>query len=139
MPSGDDNLPDDPSSGARGGSPRAIYIDSLHYHPNDLTEIRRIAESNPDLAMSIVDGNREANQLATGSYRLGLIVAGGLACLLVSGFVFVAVKVGFLAALGYIAVILASGHFLRVALTGEWSDTSWVGRILDVLGARKKE
>lgn len=101
-----------------------------------MSEIRRMAEIDPSLAHNIIDANREAVRLMDGSFRLGLFVAGGLGAVGVIGTVAVVISLGWLQALGFTIAILAVGHLLRVVLTGEWSDTSWIGKLI---GPKEKD
>ncbi|WP_282029226.1 hypothetical protein [Paracoccus marcusii] len=133
-----DNLPaSQQSSGARDEQSRALYyVENLHYHANDLTELRRIAETNPELASEIVQSNLATNRLVDGSYRLGLILASVLAFILAAGVVTIALVLGVWQTIVFIAAMLGIGHLLRVVLTGEWSDTSWFARFI---GAKKDD
>lgn len=102
----------------------------MHYHPNDLTELRRLSETNPALAREVVEANREATRLMDKSFRLGMVVTAGLAATILAGTVYIVVNVGVWQTIVFIAAMLGVGHLLRVILTGEWSDTSWFGRFL---------
>lgn len=126
-----DNLPQDPRRPQARPSPgRAIYIDSLHYHPNDMSELRRINDTNPELAAAIVSANLEATRREDGSFRLGLIVTALLAAVILGGTAYIVVNVGWWQTIAFIFGMLGVSHLLRVILTGEWSDTSWLGRLL---------
>ena len=110
---------------------RALYVEHLEYHANDMTELRRIAETDPELARVIVASNSEANRLADGSFRLGLIVSAFLALAAIIGFVAIVIYVGWWQSIAFLVLLLAVGHLLRVVLTGEWSDTSWLAGFLN--------
>lgn len=65
-----------------------------------------------------------------GSFRLGLIVTAVLAAVILGGTAYIVVNVGWWQTIAFIFGMLGVSHLLRVILTGEWSDTSWLGRLL---------
>ncbi len=71
-----------------------------------------------------------------GSFRLGLVTTTALAAVAIIGFVFIVIYVGWWQSLVFLGVLLGVAHLLRVILTGEWSDTSWLA---GVLGTRKAD
>ncbi|MYG28459.1 MAG: hypothetical protein F4213_20990 [Boseongicola sp. SB0677_bin_26] len=48
----------------------------------------------------------------------------------VCGFVLIVVQLGWWQSIAFIFVMLALSHVLRTLMTGEWSDTSWIGQLL---------
>lgn len=121
----------DGSAGRESYENRYLHIKNLHYHPNDLSELRKIAESNPELADKIVDQRDRSEARTDGSFRLGLVSALVLLVVLILGTVYVVVNAGVIALALMIGVILAAALLIRVVLTGQWSETSWVGKILN--------
>lgn len=63
------------------------------------------------------------------SFRLGLVVTAVLAVAILAGTVYIVVNVGVFQTIAFIAAMLGTAFLLRVILTGEWSDTSWFGRL----------
>lgn len=118
-----------------GGS---FIIGQLHFHGNDLAELRKIAEINPDLAHKIVDQRDNEDAREHGSYRIGLIVAGVLLVSLVSAAAAILIYGGIFETIAAVVVILAGAALIRVVLTGEWSDTSWFGKLLSAVVPAKK-
>lgn len=126
-----DNLPDDPERvRARDRDARALFIENLHYHATDMSELRRIAEADPVLAHKIVDNAADENRMIAGSYRLGLIVTAILAAVVLAGAAYIIVNIGWWQTIVFVLAMLGVSHVLRVVLTGEWSDTSWFARFL---------
>ena len=64
---------------------KALYVNTLNYNANDLTELRKLSDSNPELAHKIVDNQDRRNQREANSYRIALMVAGFVALALVAG------------------------------------------------------
>lgn len=113
-----------------------MNIENFHYSSNDLAELRRLAEVNPDLANKVVESQNEANRLHEVSERFGIGVAGALALAVVAGFVIFVVKLGWWQSIVFVLVLLGLSHVLRTILTGKWSETSWFGAFLKSQGAR---
>lgn len=113
---------------AGGSSINALRIDNLHYMPNSLTELRRLAQEHPDLAKDVVDAQREAKRLDAGSERIGLYAALILALFCVTGAVIIVITLGWWQTMAFVLVMLGVSHLVRTVLTGEWSETSWITR-----------
>lgn len=107
-----------------------LYVGELNYHANDLSELRRLSEVNPELANKIVENQERASIREDRSFRLGLIVATVLALAMVGGGAYVVVGIGWWQTIVFVSVILGASHLLRTVLTGEFADTSWFGRFL---------
>ena len=125
--------PNDNGSDRSRGSPRFLAIKELHYHPNDITELRKLAEISPELASKVIDSNDKADSRVNTSYRFGLVSTAFILLGALAAFSFVLVTAGILATAGAVAMILAVALLTRVVLTGEWSDTSWFGRLVTLL------
>ena len=100
---------------------------------NGLAELRRIAETNPDLATQIVENADRRDKRRYASEWLGIIAS---VTILISSMLFVVVIIwmtDFLTIVFVVALILAVALLIRVILTGEWSDTSWFGKLIDSL------
>ena len=65
------------------------------------------------------------------SFRLALIVTTLLALAMLWVISEAIFDVGVVKSALLIALILAAGVVIRVVLTGKWSETSWVGKVLD--------
>ena len=107
-----------------------IDISNLHYHPNDLSELRKIAEISPELAEKLIAQKDRSEDRETSSFRIGIVSTLLLLALLIIGTVYVVIYAGIIALICLIAVILAVALLIRVILTGEWSETNWVGHII---------
>lgn len=129
---GSQNTPErrNEDNGAGGGNGNHLYVNSLNYHANDLTELRKLSAENPALADKIVDNQERREVRKERSYRLGLVVAGFLAVTLVGAGAYVLTSLGWLQTLGFVTILLGVSHVLRVVLTGEFSDTSWFGHLI---------
>lgn len=124
-------------------SGKVLNVNHLHWYGNDMRELTRLAQVDPKLAHKIVAQAEKQSVREEGSFRFGLVATLILVVSLILGVVYVVVNAGVVALIGVIATILATALLLRVVLTGEWSETSWVGSILKALltstGARVPE
>lgn len=120
-------------SGNSHGHSNHVNIGQFHYHGNDLKELGRIAETNPALAQLIIENADRQDQRWHASERLGLITT-AIMLILVLGFILTLVlNVGLWSSIAALGLLLACGVLIRVILTGEWSETSWVGTIMNGL------
>jgi hypothetical protein len=122
---------DKQDGGSRGGN--HFLIGHLHYHANDISELRKLAEVDPTLAEKVIDQRDKENERIVGSYNLGLITSGVLVCAVLIAVTCLIIFAGVIATFASVGVILACALFIRVLLTGEWSETSWLGKILNVV------
>jgi hypothetical protein len=126
-----------------GGDTRVLNIEELHLHSNDLDALRRLAEADPNLARMVVEQKELADAREHASYRFGIASSALLAIGILVALSYVLLSVGIALALVLLAGILAMALLVRVLLTGEWSETSWVGTLIEgivkVLGGRPKE
>lgn len=111
---------------------RVISINDFHYHANDLAELRKIAEIDPRLAEMIIAQRDREHAREKASYTLGLISAFALLAMVLGAFGCLLIFVGLLETFAVVGGILAAALLVRVILTGEWSDTSWMGRFLNL-------
>lgn len=118
---------------------RSLKVGTLNYTANSLTEIRKIAETNPELAEKIVDSQYKVARWYHVSELVGISVAAAVAIVIILGFVQIVVWLGWWQSLAFIAVMLGLSHVLRTLLTGEWSDTSWFGRLLGRGGSQASD
>jgi hypothetical protein len=110
-----------------------LNVENFHYYGNDLRELGKIADSNPDLANKIVDQNDKFNARHHGSYRFGLVASLLLVVATLGTIAYLMVNVGMMATIGAVGIILGVALMIRVILTGQWSETSWVGKTFQVL------
>lgn len=126
-----DGKEDERSGGREGG--RFLAINHLHYHANDISELRKLAEVSPGLAEKVIDQRDRENARISASYNLGLVVSVVLLAFILIAFTFMVIFAGVLETLLAVAGILAVALLVRVVLTGEWSDTSWLGKIIHAI------
>lgn len=139
------NLPRDPSfqneDGARNGSSGPSYDVTIqgdvHLTPNDISELRKLADTHPDLAKQIVKDRREFVVLDNNTERLGMVLAVFLGFALVAGTSYTLVQLGWWQSIMFVGALLGISHVLRTILKGEFSDTSWFGQIMT--GRPKKD
>lgn len=122
--------PQGSDEGGNAGVHNTLNVDNLHIHGNDIRELTRLAQTDPDLAHKIVDQAADQARLEADSYRLALVVSLILFVAIIIGVAYVVVHSGVLALVCVIATILATAALVRAILTGEWSDTSWIGQLL---------
>jgi hypothetical protein len=125
--------PEERSEDARQGAgqdTRVLHIDNLHLHANEIDSLRRLAKTDPELAKLIVEQKDRFDRREHASFRFGLVVSGSLALATLIATSFIFVYLGLLASISLVVVILALALFIRVLLTGEWSETSWIGGVI---------
>lgn len=139
-------LPENPKNDKEqdaGGETRVLNIDSLHLHSNEIDSLNRLAKTDPDLARIVVDQKDRFDKRGHASFRFGVISASLLLLGVLVASSYVLVKMGIILSLILIAFIIAAAVLIRVLLTGEWSDTSAIGSIINgivrILGGSKKE
>ena len=125
----DDESADDDS---RGGNSNHPHIG--HFDADDLAKLRRLVELRRTAeAWRIVESAERQDERRHASERLGIIAS---VTILISSMLFVVAIIwttGFWTTLFAVALILAVALLIRVILTGEWSDTSWFGKLIDSL------
>ena len=129
-------LPSDEPEKSEDGRPRGdnfLAIGHVHLYANDIAELRRLAEVNPDLAEKVIEQRDRENARIVGSYKLGLISSIVLLGLVLTAFTLMVIFRGIFETIVGIGFILATALLVRVVLTGEWSETSWVGKIVNAL------
>lgn len=141
------NEPLDPNNGnetgQNAGETRVLNIDNVHLHANDIDALRRLAEHDPQLAKMVVEQKDRFSAREHASYRFGVISALVIVVALILSFSFVLVKIGIILSLVLLLMLFVAALFVRVILTGEWSDTSAIGQlvglIIHVLGGKPKD
>ena len=139
-------LPDstavDGGTGGGEGGRRPTYDvqihGDVHYTPNDIAELRKLADDHPDLAKQIVHDRRLFAVLESNTERLGMFFAIVLGIALVAGTSYTLVRLGWWQSIMFVAALLGISHVLRTLLKGEFSDTSWFGRIMTGIPKRPK-
>lgn len=138
-------LPEDPDGGGTSspsGETRILNIGAVHLHASDIDALRRLAEVNPDLAQSVVDQKGEIDRREHASMRLGIIAACFIVIMLLFSITYALVTLGIVLSLLMVFVLVGLAFFVRVLLTGEWSETTWVGQLvkaaISMLGGKPK-
>ncbi len=129
-------LPPEKRDDQSGDEPRRgnhLLINHLHYYANDIAELRKLAEIDPELAKRVVEQRDKENERIVGSYNLGMITAGTLLGLILIVVTCLIIFAGILETIASVAVILACALFVRVVISGEWSETSWFGKLINLL------
>ena len=138
--SDDQDLPvrknDDGTGANAGDGGQHLYVNTLNYQANDLAELRKLAETSPELASKLLDTQERQGARKENSYRLGLAVAGVITLAIIGGSSYVLVQIGWWQTVVFVLVLLGISHVLRTLLKGEFSDTSWFGQFLS--GSKKK-
>jgi hypothetical protein len=126
--------PDKPSSenneGGRSQGGHFLAINHLHYHANDISELRKLAEVDPILAEKVIDQRDKENERIVGSYNLAVIATSVLLAFILGCGTMLIIFAGLIQTIAAVTLILAAALFMRVVLTGQWSDTSWFGKAL---------
>jgi hypothetical protein len=125
---------DDPENESeKEWTPNILAINNLHYHANFVSEVTKLAAIDPALAAKIIEQRDRENDRANASYKLGLVTTLVLLSMILTSFSALIIFAGILPTLISIGAILASSVFIRVVLTGEWSDTSWFGKLIGLV------
>lgn len=134
-------LPDGHGDAAAEGG-RTVVIENLHLQVNDLDALRRLSEQDPELARAVVQQKDNEDRREHASFRFGVITAAVLALGLVFAATYALVELGIALSLLLVFLVMALALLMRVLITGEWSETSWVGAltngIVKVLGGKPK-
>lgn len=80
-----------------GGGNQILNIGNYHCHGNDLKEIARIAETNPDLADKLIDNSDRHHQRSNFSYRFGIVATLILVVMVLATFLTLFILKGILA------------------------------------------
>ena len=115
----------------------------FNYHESDLKELRRLADYSPELALGVLINDNKADERRHESYRMGLVCAVLLVGFGLTAITYLFVNLGVASGIVATLFLLALALFVRVILTGEWSETSWIGKLVDslsrLLGSRHKD
>jgi hypothetical protein len=114
-------------------SSQILNIDNLHYHGNDIRELTKLAKVNPELAEKVIKQRDNANSRHHSSYRFGLGASIALVGGVLASVSYLMVNLGILATFAAVGLILAVALLIRVVLTGNWSDTTWFGKVVQAL------
>lgn len=113
-----------------------FIVGQLHLHANDYHAIERAARIDIDLANKMLDQRDAADRRYHMSHRFGVSATVFLLCMTLGAFAVIFVNLGIIATLLVISLIFALALLIRVILTGKWSDTSWFGKLVNMLGKR---
>ena len=115
------------------GQTRILNVGHVHWYSNDIAELAKLAAVDSALAHKVVDQRDNEDKRANNSYRFGMVVSVALVALIIFAFTFLFVKVGVWSTLLAIAFVIATALLIRVIVTGQWSETTWFGKIVDAL------
>ena len=127
------NPPINPSSSESGPEDNNRYLTiygDVHYTPNELSELKKLADDHPELAARIVSNRSQEVLLSHRTERLGMLLAVAFGLVLISGTAWTLVSLGWWQSIMFVASLLSISHVLRTVLKGEFSDTSWFGQIM---------
>lgn len=133
-----EKLPDQPieeGASPEDGGARTLNIASLHLHANDIDALRRMADSDPELARLVVSQRESFDRREHASMRFGIIMACMIVAFIIGGLTYGLVHLGIILSTVFIFVVIALALFVRVLMTGKWSDTSWTGHLVQVIVA----
>lgn len=142
------NLPTNftgPSSSQSGEGPNnyTLNVEHLHYHADELEALAKLAASSPEVASRFIEAQDRAAQREHATYRFSIIVTSLLVVAVLTIITVFTIQVGVAVAALCIFIVLAIAFLLRVILTGEWSETSWVGgavkAVTRALGGKPKD
>ncbi len=133
LPAANDQRSKEEDGGGRRDGGRFLAINNLHYYANDIAELRKLAEIDPLLAEKVIDQRDRESARAAASYNFGLISTVTLLSVVLVAFTVLLIFAGLFQTLVAVAAILATALLVRVIMTGEWSETSWFGKMVSAL------
>lgn len=107
--------------------------------PNDIAELRKLADNHPDLAEQIIKDRHQSLLLENNTERLGMVLAVLFGFALIIGTSYTLVQLGWWQSIMFVAALLGMSHVLRTILTREFSDTSWFGKLMTGASAAKEK
>lgn len=124
--------PNDPiDRNGNGGNSYYVNITNAHLRTNNIDGYRRLAaECGVEFAEKVLESNERQDRRETAGLVIGMISAGLLAIALVLAVTASIILLGWWQSVLVALLLLACGMLMRVLLTGEWSETSWIGKIL---------
>lgn len=132
-PDQNNNTGEDKNDRSRNGG--FMSVENLHLHANDLHALARIAETDPELAKQIVNQRDEEDRRFNISYRFGIVGAVFLMFVILVALTVILLSLGAIAATVVIGIALGLALLIRVILTGEWSETTWFGKLVKSIRA----
>lgn len=127
------NSSNEKNENGRQDGGRFLAINHLHYHANELSELRKLAEVDISLAEKVIEQRESESRRVTGSYNFGLVCTVVLLGMVLFSIVGLLIVLGVIETLVAIVAIFALALLVRVILTGEWSDTSWFGKVINLI------
>ena len=115
------------------GGNQILNIGSYHYYGNDLKEIGRIAETNPELAEKLIESSDRHHQRSNFSYRFGIMATLVLVAMILATFLTLFILKGIVATFAIVACFSVVALLTRVILTGQWSNDTVVGKAIQRL------
>ncbi|MGR3509407.1 MAG: hypothetical protein ACU0CQ_00805 [Sulfitobacter sp.] len=118
------------NTGSSGGRRSVNIYGNVNLSSNDIAELRKLADSHPELAQQIATDRRAIAISDQRTERLGMILAVVFGCALIGGTSWTLVNLGWWQSIMFVASLLGISHILRTFLKGEFSDTPWFGKIM---------
>jgi len=128
--------PRDEHNAGPGDGGRHLHIHgpaNLSFHQSDLHGLTELAKVDPEAARMAIEKKDASERRAHGSYRASFGMTIGLLVVLIVAATVVLVFSGLLTLIGLTMFIMASALLVRVVITGDWSDTSWLGQMASKL------
>ena len=92
--------------------------------------MKKLADNHPELADKITNDRVKIVRIENNTERFGIFFASVVAIVLFIAAAFTLVELGWWQSFMFVAILLGVSHVLRTILKGEFSDTSWFGRML---------
>ena len=119
------------NGGGSSGDTSSISVHGdIYLQANDIAELRKLANEHPELAQQVVNDRRDVAIFEGRTERLGMVLAVIFGISLISGTSVTLVALGWWQSIMFVAALLGISHILRTFLKGEFSETSWFGRIM---------
>jgi hypothetical protein len=131
-----ENLPNTPNGGTPHnqtgqGNNYHLNVDQVSISVSDIDAYRRLANENGvDFARDVMRAQDRKHARENRSTIIGMVTAGLTLVCIMAAVTIAIVYLGWWQSLLVALILLACSHFLRVLLTGEWSETSWFGKFI---------
>lgn len=110
-----------------------VRIENFHHYQNDLDALAELAKVDPMLAEKVVAQRDKEDERANVSYRFGIVSTVVLLTVAILSVVTMFLVGGFFLTIGSIGFLMAVAVLVRVILTGEWSESSWLGSFVKTM------
>jgi len=107
-----------------------LNTNSVHVNVSNLTALGRLAESNPEIALKIVESSGNAVRFETRKYMSAVIVTGSVCLAIIGCSTAIIITSGFWAGIAFFLAVAAVCAIITAVYTGKGQDLSWTANII---------